>query len=443
MDGTYQVTVNAMDTDEMSSAPVSLLLPIHVTEQQGDVLAVGGRDDDDTFQLIPTVDGNVDVKRGAATLGTFPTGKFFFYGGAGLDSFAVNGTSADDTFALSADGVSFQGVTASGDSIESLTVAGLAGHDHFALAAGASFPGTLDGGDGTDVLDYSAFDAAVTVHLQAGTATGVAGFANMEVLDGSSAADQLLGPDVASTWEVNSTDAGHVGTFSFTAVESLFGGAADDQFRLQNGQGAAGVIDGGGGVNWLDYSAYTTGVAVDLALGTATAAAGGIANIRHIKGGSGNDTLRGNELANYLFAGAGDDVLFGGLSGYDVLGGGAGNDNLTAGTERSLLIGGLGADTVRGGPSDDLIIGGTTSHEDNLAALDAIMAEWTRTDKGYAKRVKHLRTKGTGLNGTFVLNAGTVKDDAAMDSLTGALGRDWFFGKKAEIKDRVTGEARG
>ena len=55
------------------------------------------------------------------------------------------------------------------------------------------------------------------------------------------------------------------------------------------------------------------------------------------------------------------------------------------------------------------------------------------------------RRHGGGLNGSYRLNATTVHDDAAIDTLFGEGGLDWFFAKlsgsyKDEVKDKATGE---
>ncbi|WP_314889048.1 Ig-like domain-containing protein [Cardiobacterium hominis] len=57
--------------------------------------------------------------------------------------------------------------------------------------------------------------------------------------------------------------------------------------------------------------------------------------IENAKGGSGNDTIKGNSVANYLF----------GFDGDDHLDGGAGNDQLEGGRGADTLTGGKGADT--------------------------------------------------------------------------------------------------
>ena len=131
----------------------------------------------------------------------------------------------------------------------------------------------------------------------------------------------------------------------------------------------------------------------------------------------------------FLFGDDGNDTLnTQGSSANNVLEGGAGNDTLQAGGGRDLLVGGTGADVLQGNAGDDILIGGTNDYDGNLAALNAVMAEWGRTDADYATRVKHLSgTLGGGLNSSLLLTASTVHDDAASDQLTGGAGMDWFF----------------
>jgi Ca2+-binding RTX toxin-like protein len=149
----------------------------------------------------------------------------------------------------------------------------------------------------------------------------------------------------------------------------------------------------------------------------------------------------------FLFGDDGNDTLnTQGSSANNVLEGGAGNDTLQAGSGRDLLVGGTGADVLHGDGGDDLLIGGTTDYDRNLAALNAVMAEWGRTDADYTTRVQHLsRTLSGGLNAGTVLTATTVHDDAASDTLFGEGGTDWFFAllsgtNKDTVKDKAPGE---
>src|SRR5262249_13612982 len=178
------------------------------------------------------------------------------------------------------------------------------------------------------------------------------------------------------------------------------GGAGNETFALESvSPDIALRIDGGGGVNTLDYSAYTRGVVVNLPLQTATDVLGGIANIRNVTGGAGNDILVGDARANVLRGGPG----------------------------RDLLIGGLGADVLDGGADDDIVIGGWTDYDTNAAALDALLAAWAQP-LPYNQRIENLMDIGVAYpGGTAFLNKDRVHDDLAADLLPGGLGRDWFF----------------
>jgi Ca2+-binding RTX toxin-like protein len=217
-------------------------------------------------------------------------------------------------------------------------------------------------------------------------------------------------------------------TFTFLSTSAttpvvVQGGSGNDTFKfgdtsefVTNPSALLGAvtIDGQGGTNTLDYSAYNVGVRVNLALGTATGAAGGISNIQNVTGGSGNDILVGNDQANVLRAGAGRDIL----------------------------IGRGGADTLFGGTGDDILIGDSTVYDLNPAALEDLMREWGRTDligsaeSQYATRILHLLGLGSGLNGATHLDLSKVIDDGVADSLVGGTGLDWFFQLGA---DTITG----
>jgi uncharacterized protein (TIGR03118 family) len=137
-----------------------------------------------------------------------------------------------------------------------------------------------------------------------------------------------------------------------------------------------------------------------------------------LDGGAGNDTLEG---------GGGDDILLGG----------PGEDRLVGGGGRDILIGGEGGDQLQGGTGDDLLIGGATAHDNVLAALLQIQAEWTSADP-YATRVEKLRS---GAGGLPKLDATTVFDDGVVDVLHGNRDVDWFLaGTGDKLPDRVSTE---
>jgi len=136
--------------------------------------------------------------------------------------------------------------------------------------------------------------------------------------DGGSGNDKLTGPDSDNTWEITGSDAGTLNDhLIFADIENLVGGSRNNNFLFEDGASISGTIDGAvGGINTIDYSACTMDVNVDLSEGTATGT-GGIANIRNVIGGSGNDSLIGDDFDNELTGGAGLNILAGG-SGNDL-----------------------------------------------------------------------------------------------------------------------------
>lgn len=457
VEGSYTITLTALDQHEVASTPVTATAGIQITEQQGTVRAISGTKAKDSFQFTSSsTKGSLNTP-----YGTFATAAIQIYGNGGGDVVAIQGTSGSDTLIVGSTSVTVNGLSIAGLDLDYWTVDGLAGDDIFTLSGsglpvglkggdgndrfnaldGGAVAGKIDGGAGTDIIDYSALRTAVTVNLQTQTASAANGFVAVEGFIGTPLNDTLVGTNAASTWTVGGTNAGTVNGLSFSSFENLTGGSGPDTFVLPNLRGVSGRIDGGAGVNVLDYSQYVNGVTVNLTTGAATNVLGGVINVANVYGGRGNDVLTGNAGDNLLLGNAGNDTLDGGAGGNDILVGGVGNDNLTGGPGRSLLFGGAGADVITGGADEDLVIGGTTNHDATVAALTAILAEWKRTDLTYRQRIDHLMqtTKG-GLNGKTLLKTSTVKDDATADSLRGNTGLDWFWGNSSEVLDLLATE---
>lgn len=112
--------------------------------------------------------------------------------------------------------------------------------------------------------------------------------------------------------------------------DTLEGGVGNDLYRLRDGDDTVVELVGEG----ID-SVYTGG---DFDL------ADGVAVERIVAVGATGRELAGNEFANMLFGGAGDDRLSG-EGGADALRGREGDDALDGGAGRDVLIGGDGADT--------------------------------------------------------------------------------------------------
>jgi Ca2+-binding RTX toxin-like protein len=254
-------------------------------------------------------------------------------------------------------------------------------------------------------------------------------------LNGKGGIDALTGPNTASTWTVSSTNGGKVGNVTFVGFANLVGGAAANTFKISNGKGVTGSINGGPGTsNVLDYSAWTTGVTVNLATGAATGLMGGISHFNIVNGGSGNDVLTGGAGTDILRGNGGNDTITGG-SGNDILIGGSGNDtvNMPPSGGRSILIGGTGTSTLTGGQAGDIIIGGYTSYDSFSTAHDgallAILKEWKSKDS-YATRINKIRAGvgGGKFDSTTVhtVSTDTLNGNATYDGVT-HLDGDWCW----------------
>lgn len=156
---------------------------------------------------------------------------------------------------------------------------------------------------------------------------------------------------------------GHNALYGDGGNDTLLGGGGDD------------TLVGGSGTDTIGYSSWDEAwdepapdIVVDLAAGTSTGEGSDtLAEIENVTTEDGDDSIGGNDVANVLIAGAGDDVIHGlgandqleGESGEDLLHGGEGGDLLLGGEDNDSLYGDAGNDTLNGGSGFDTIAGGT------------------------------------------------------------------------------------
>ncbi len=176
------------------------------------------------------------------------------------------------------------------------------------------------GGAGTDTYDLSVITAAVTLDLSAGTANSA-----------------QTGADTLSGLENLILGSGQDVVKDALGANNIQLGAGNDTLSLVV-DNARDVISGGAGADTVNFSAFTTGLSVNLGnsvavsvvtgSGTADASSDTLTGIENFTGGSGNDVITGsgtNYVINVLNGGAGNDRITGGF-GEDILTGGAGND---------------------------------------------------------------------------------------------------------------------
>ena len=236
------------------------------------------------------------------------------------------------------------------------------------------------------------------------------------------------------------------------------------------GQGAPGgnrifmTVWDGGGVDTYDFSKYTTNLSVNLNPGdwttTSTAqlaklyyngsqiADGNIANallykgdvrslIENAKGGSGADSITGNQADNSLWGNAGNDQLYGN-AGNDVLIGGAGADRLD---------GGAGIDTASYQEAAAGVIASLFSPGGNTgeAAGETFFFVEQLVGSSYGDTLTGDENANglSGLAGNDVLNGRGGNDQlvggAGADVLTGGAGVDTFYFTATTDSSATTG----
>lgn len=191
----------------------------------------------------------------------------------------------------------------------------------------------------------------------------------------------------------------------------------------------------GGGTDTYDLSAYSTGVQIDLAPGGASLfsavqqanlgdgyyAAGNVYNalqyqddprslIENAIGGTGNDTIDGNDANNEILGKFGADTITGG-GGNDRLYGQRSDDRLEGGTGNDFLFGGFGNDTLRGDDGKDILYGGIG---------DDLLKGAQGTDYLVGDVGDDTLEGGSG--------ADTLYGNAGRDVLSGGSGGDWMHG---------------
>ncbi|GAB4300657.1 MAG: hypothetical protein Fur0025_40430 [Oscillatoriaceae cyanobacterium] len=141
--------------------------------------------------------------------------------------------------------------------------------------------------EGTAGLDISATDlaalqngfTAINIGLADGTGNITLGndasFKSPVAITGGST---LTGPNRNTTWTLTGANTGRLSGYTngltFTNIENLTGGTASDKFVFNAGASLSGIIDGGPGIDSLDYSNFDAPFTVNLAENIATATDG-------------------------------------------------------------------------------------------------------------------------------------------------------------------------
>ena len=339
------------------------------------------------------------------------------------------------------------------------------GNDTIALADGINIRGTIDGGVGTDTLDYSAYTTAVAANLGLGTtgsaATLGADQENPPTTHAATGTATVTNYNIVThTFDITVTVVGitpaevigfhiHQGAvgvngpiiFDFMPLGGLIAAGTGFTFTvpgltLPAGSEAA-FLGGGtyvnvhtavfpaGAIRGQLFSGGNQALTVGAATGTAgLAGAGGITNIENVTGGTGNDSLVGSSVVNIINGGAGADWIVGG-PGNDTLNGGAGADVL-------VWSNGDGSDVDEGGTESDIVqVNGSTAAADQFqVAANGARIRFDRLNLGLFNldigTVETLIVNGVGGADSFTVGDLTGVASLATLNLRGFDGDDAF-----------------
>ena len=200
----------------------------------------------------------------------------------------------------------------------------------------------LDGGTDTDVVTYASRTDGVYILLN-GASGGEDTIVGVENAKGGAGDDHVLGTDGPNAVFGNGGNdniggnGGNDTLYGGADNDTLWGNAGNDNLwgndgndTLRGGEGAD-YMNGWNGIDTVTYDDYTVPVTVTLDGKNNDGAAGEGDNVDQsveiLIGGQKGDTLTGNDLANWIYGGLGNDKLFG-LGGNDMLDGQAGTDTV-------------------------------------------------------------------------------------------------------------------
>jgi Ca2+-binding RTX toxin-like protein len=250
--------------------------------------------------------------------------------------------------------------------------------------------------------------------------------------------------------------------YDIAAIQYLYGAnsntrTGDDFYWWDSNTAFVQTIWDAGGVDTISAANQTLAATINLYAGTFSSigsqssgsSSGATSNlaiafgvtIENAIGGSGNDAITGNWVANNLSGGWGNDSLYGdvgndtlnGGNDSDFLGGWSENDWLVGESGNDFLYGDSGIDTLDGGDGDDLLFG----HTDNQDVINTLGID-DNTDYLYAGTGNDTAYGGNGSdflggwseNDWLVGESGndSLYGDSGVDTLIGGDGDDLLFG---------------
>lgn len=296
-----------------------------------------------------------------------------------------------------------------------------AGRDSYDFTLTPAPVATIWDAGGNDTLDLSGYATPSLINLNDGAFSSVGGIFSTTIptLDEINArrADAGLAPRTQATYDLYLSIAGdtynnglmtdNLGIAYGAIIENAIGGSGNDRIVANQ---VANRLDGGAGIDTVSYETATAGVNVSLATGIGKGGAAGdtLSNIENLTGSKFGDTLQGN---------AGNNVLDGGAD-YD-----------------TVLLTGSRADYTFAATGTGLNATVTST----AGGIDSLLnVERVRFGNGSYATIEELLGAGK-VNGTTALPdkygqiLGTAGDDkisgtAGRDSIAGGAGADQMYG---------------
>ena len=195
--------------------------------------------------------------------------------------------------------------------------------------------GAISFKDLTVMLNRDGYSGAEIRNVEVGTAS-------IDELSGSSGADAIYGFDGDDTLFGEDGEDLLIGGMG---DDTVIGGLGDDLIRYDGG---ADSLDGGEGLDTVDFSFFTTvGIVLDLQSNffETSSLHSQMANIENVIGSRSDDVLSGDGMNNIISGGAGNDIIDG-KGGADILAGGAGRDIFKYSSIEEIGIGDGNRDTI-------------------------------------------------------------------------------------------------
>ncbi|MBP2639092.1 MAG: peptidase and matrixin and adamalysin [Firmicutes bacterium] len=324
-------------------------------------------------------------------------------GGAGDDTVDASGWVVSGTTTIDLNSSKFTGIetvigTENKDLITgtlgSEAILGGAGNDTIVYKGGEE--DFIDGGDGLDFINAGSMTTGLTVDLaNYNSIEGFFGGTKNDVITGTAANEYLNG------------NAGNDLLDGGTGADTLIGGTGNDTLTYNVD---AFKFDGGYNSDWLDASAATDAVAINLSAAPFT-------SIENLISGSGDDTLTGTTGANSIIAGEGYNTIDG-KGGADTVIGGADSDTVIFKT-------GYAYGFVNAGEGTDVLDASSSTAGVNISLSKKVGTSATLVYNSIEK------VTGSYYGDTII---GGDSDDildgngalTGKDSLTGGLGSDLY-----------------